>query len=360
MNVQTFFFLCATFFFSSPLFAQEKYAQEKYAQKKTEEKKTHENSFIEIPESELPPTTRTDDSGFGIAREQKTLLFHENTNQAQVDRRALIDAMADHNILSPNAFTPKKFSFSWTNTNFFLNTFSFSIHDEIQLSTTINIPSDSTDFLWNGSVKYRLIDDANYIVSVQPFVSYQAGHEQVDIANLGFGGGVLADFYITDRMVISTGSHLFLNTLMFTDSFSYDSCQTHRDYLEGTCVQTTNNTSFPGGGHWLSVNAAMIYYIYDQLSLRLEAISGLTYGSFLGTEYLDARDGFSEKKDNFNSPSFEFGIPKSSAITLGAGMGWSKRNFGLQASAYLVRGKQKNAIESEWFFVPVLSLSLGF
>lgn len=152
--------------------------------------------------------------------------------------------MADHAILLPTAFTPKQFSVSFTTTNLLLNTLSFSPTDDLQVSGSAVIPTDLTDFMLNGSVKFRLKTDPNYIVSAQPFFSYQAGHEQLDVANFGIGGGVLADFYITDRLIISTGSFVFLNMVNIGDQLNYDECQTHNDFVDGGCINTDSQVSF--------------------------------------------------------------------------------------------------------------------
>lgn len=321
---------------------------------------------------EVPPITIVADPGFGDNKLVSRDYFRAESNLAQVDKRGEIDAMADHAILLPTAFTPKQFSTSFTTTNLLLNTFSFSPTDNLQLSASAVIPTQITDFMLNGSVKFRLKTDPNYIISAQPFFSYQAGQEQLDVANFGAGGGLLADFYITDRLVISTGSFVFLNMVNIVDQLNYDACQTHSDFVDGNCINTDSQVSFPSGGHWMSLQASLLYYIYDSFSLRLEAISGLTLGSFLGTEYFDGRDGFTTKTNYFEDPSVGIGVPRNSIITLGAGIGWARKNFGFKASAYLWRGEieQSNQIifggtepsarSQSWVLTPSVSLTVKF
>lgn len=322
---------------------------------------------IEKNEKAEPPITIVADPGFGENKLISNDYFRAESVSAPVDKRGKIDPMSDHSILIPTAFTPKQFSFSLTTTNFFLNSLSFSPTDDLQLSTTFLVPTGINDFMLNASGKMRLISDENYIVSAQPFVSYQAGEEDLDVTNFGIGGGLLADFYLSDRFVLSTGSFLFLNILNINDQLNYDTCTTHKDFVDGTCINTDKETSFPAGGHWLSLHASLIYYIYDSFSLRFEAISGITSGSFLGTEYVNGKDPFSEKKANFSDPSIGLGIPKDSIITLGAGIAWSRKNIGFKASSYLWRTEVRTndafdnlSIEDKWVLSPTISATIGF
>ncbi len=327
---------------------------------------------IEAVRPERAPLTIAADPGYGKNSVRRYDYFRAESNDAPVDSRDAIDAMADHAILLPTAFTPKKLSTSFTTTNILLNTFSFSPTNDFQISASTLLPTGFTDFLFNGSVKFRIKTDPNYIISAHPFFSYQSGQDELDIANLGLGAGLLADFYISDRLIISTGSFLFLNTLNILDQQNHDACQSHSDFVQGDCINTDTQKSLPSGGHWLSLQASLIYYLHDSFSLRFEAITGLTYGSFLGTEYLDGRDSFSTKVDYFENPALGFGVPKNSIITLGAGTSWSKKNFGIKAAAYLWRGEVETTTLTiadtetiqeksySWVLTPTISLTLRF
>ncbi len=356
--------------FGSQVEAQEKSDPPPVEEVKTENEKTEPEVVEPEKKEDAPPITIVADPGYGENELVAKSYFRPESREAQVDRRDEIDAMADHAILLPTAFTPKQFSTSFTTTNILLNTLSFSPTDDLQISASAVLPTGVSDFMLNGSVKFRLKTDPNYIISAQPFFSYQSGQEQLDVANFGIGGGLLADFYITDRLVISTGSHLFLNVVNIQDQLNYDDCQTHNDFVQGDCINTDSQVGFPSGGHWMSLQASLLYYIYDSFSLRLEAISGLTVGSFLGTEYLDGRDGFTTKTDNFNDPSIGVGVPRNSIITLGAGIGYARKNYGFKASAYLWRGEVERVdsftlgatpeAEESWVLTPTVSLTIKF
>lgn len=283
------------------------------------------------------PELETSPEGNYLRLQQEWPADTPDDNLPYVDRRGDVDPMASTAILWPTAYTPEQGTITYT--NFFLigNTLSYAITDSQQLGVSLVLPSLGALHA-QGTYRIRLHDGPNHIVTLIPAVHYQTEgeEEQTTTSALSAGAGVVADFYLSDRFVLGIGAHFQGTITASVGGIEPVDCPDRDAFLRGECDEFTRaTTTFPAGGHWLSVVGHGTYYIEDWLNLRAEVFTGGVFGTFLGTEYLYGRERVEQRSERYEDGDFALGIPYDSTVTAGLGTGLSADGFAIQLSGYV-------------------------
>lgn len=315
-------------------------------------------------ESDKAPQTQPPDLGFGQHELAGRFYFPSaESYMARVDRRDEIDATSDRTILWPTAHTPRRHRLSYSNHMLRLNRLAYSITDDLQLATTLSFANDVADFYAGGSLKITVSESDNHVISIQPLGYYREDVAELSNRDFGFGAAFLADLIISNDLIVTLGATGYGTVWYGEEEFTYENCQSRRDFLDGNCRETrTESTTFPSGGHWLAAQVGATWYMLDSFSMRAEVMSGLSAGSVLGTEWI--RDDLSSeaKSARFTSGELGVGVPHGSEVTAGLGLAWSSGHFAAQLSGYVTRAPAlfpdlDGNREDTWVFVPMLNVS---
>lgn len=314
------------------------------------------------------PQTVPPDLGYGENQLAEHLRFPDEADyQARVDRRDDVDAASHRTILWPTAHTPPQWTVQYSNFMGALNQLSFSPTDSVQVSGTFLIPSPTADLMGGLATKIRLQKTVNSELSLQPFGFYRNGNGQLGTRDLGFGVAGLFDFIVTNNFVATFGLVGYGTVFYGRDVFSYESCESRRDFLDGTCREVeTDGSSFPSGGHFFGAQLAGSYYILNQFSLRGELFTGVAAGSVLGTEFLVDRPDIEADRRRFEDGEVAVGLPYDGKVTVGMGLQWSNGLFALQFSGYVYRGESALAVDFEgnrrtqFLLTPMLNGAIAF
>ena len=270
------------------------------------------------------------------------------------EKRGHLDAAADRTISVPTAFTPQEGTFSYTNVLILGNQVSYAWTDEQQTSLTIVLPTDSGVPFWALlSHKVSLWNGPSWELSTQPFAALHAEDKVRKISDLGLGLGLLGDIYLGDSVVLTAGVHG-----MTTVSYTYqvetlDRCATRADYPD--CVDFVDKSeSFPPGGHFVMLSAAMTFFMTDHLTLRAELLTGGAAGTFLGSETAFADLTADEAAARYDQGEWKSGIPYDSG-TLSVGLGYSSGGWSFIGGLYAFQNYRGEDVVD-----PVLSLSVAW
>jgi hypothetical protein len=253
---------------------------------------------------------------------------------AAVDRRRQITSMPDRNILAPMAQTPAEGTVSYSNFNILGNYLTYAPTDKLAVTAGMVIPSSDADFITSVSGKYKLYESRDWMVSVLPFGAYSNGNMDVDTYQFGLGSGLLADFYVTDTIIVTGGALGFATLAAGYDRYS-DDC-TRSEFGDNNCAVETTGLTLPAGGHWMAATLGANWYITQSFAFNLEYILGGSWGTFFGVEDGPEGNDLASRRDRFEDPEFAAGIPHGYGSTLSMAGTWSNGTAGLQLAVMLV------------------------
>ncbi len=254
-----------------------------------------------------------------------------------VDRRHEVDPMTGQSILWPTAYTAKAGTATYTNFFFVGNSLNYAITDGFTLGASFVLPSlGASHSQLTGRV--RVNDGPNHIVTLIPVLHYQSEGETDNVTTSAWstGAGVVADFYITNRLILGAGAHAHLTLAASTATVASAECVDRDSFLNGGCSDVQRDwRSFPSGGHWFALAGHAIYYIEDWLNVRGELFTGAVAGTFLGAEYIYGRETLAQRSARYEDGELALGIPYDSGVTLGLGTGLTVGPVGVQLSGYM-------------------------
>lgn len=316
-----------------------------------------------------PPVTQPLDMRFGEHQLSEPYHFPDpQANVPRVDRRDAVDASSDRSILMPTAHTPHQNTLAYSNAMLALNRLAFSPTDDLQLATTVVVPSAASDFHLGLSGKITLSESFQHVFSIQPLGFYHTGSSALATRDLGFGVAALVDLMVSNNLIVTLGGTGYATVWAGTEEFVYENCETREDFLDGSCrEERTQSEGFPPGGHFLAAHLGVTWYITDQWSLRGEAMTGVASGSVLGTEWLAASDDPAAARERLVNGGIQAGMPYGSEATVGLGIGWSNGLFSAQFSGYVLRVPDQFADEegdafdrnSIWALTPMANVGIA-
>ncbi len=308
--------------------------------------------------------TTARDRDFGRRSAQPSDQFSsEDLGLAPVDRRQQISSMADRNVLAPMAQTAPEGTVSYSNYNFLGNLLTYGVNDKLAVTAGMVLPLDGGDFITTVSGKYKLHESRNWIVSVLPFGAVANGTQQLDTYQFGVGSGLLADFHLSDTVVLAGGAYGFATLAAGYDQYSAD-C-TRSEFNSESCEVQTTQLALPAGGHWIGATLGANWYVTEAFSINLEYILGGSWGTFFGVENTSDRNDLEARRARFESPEFSSGFPHGQGPTISLGGTWSNGATALQfATVFLRRQDDENTLvvdeSQEFTALPMLSAAFNF
>ena len=309
------------------------------------------------------PKTMPNDVGFGqVPLNERWRFADEDSLGARVDRRDAIDASSDRVILWPTAHTPHKNTLAISNHMGALNQVSYSPSDDVQTTASVVVPIDVADTHVALSGKFTVSESDNHVVSIQPFAHHRRSRSSLGGNDTGVGFAGLADVISTDNIILSFGLVGYVTVVAATREFDYTACRTRAEFIRGNCQRSALQTqAFPKGGHFVGAHFGMTWYFHDQWSLRGEAMTGLSAGSVLGSEWLTREFDPEDEGERFRSGPAGVGVPHDTGLAIGGGLQWSNGTLAVQFSGYALTAPVPGLDElREVYLIPMANIGTAF
>lgn len=285
--------------------------------------------------------THPRDTQFGQRKPRINERFvYDDTHLGAVDRRRQLSPASDRNILAPLAQTPEKGTVSYGNYNIIGNVLTYAPSDELAVTAGTMLPLGDENFVGSLSAKYKFYESRDLIVSVLPFGAYVNGVERLDTSHAGLGAGLLADYHLSDSIVIGAGVSGFAALYGAYDRNSTD-C-TRSEFRTDGCEVVSDGEALPAGGHWMAATLGTVWYVVDSLALNVEFVHGFSWGSFLGVEDDGNQDDMEEAfeaagRERLQDPEFATGLPNGGGPVFSVGATWSNDRAALQFAMVFMR-----------------------
>lgn len=274
-----------------------------------------------LAEEPQPLKTLPYDQGFG---QQEVIVREFPSPDSWVplpDKRGRIDAAADRVMLVPSAFTPERGTLAYTNTLLLGNEVSYAFTDDVQVAMMAILPTDEVGSRLQLSSKINVFESRTVAVSLQPHLGYHSEDFERTLQTAGLGLGLLADFYVTDNLVISASAFAYGTFWAQHQVENLDGCFARSEYPD-CLVLDDIQTTWPAGGHHLLASAGLTYFFSDSWSLRTEIIAGGAAGTFMGLDY--HRDLNAEQRiQRYTEGDWKGGIPYDATTALGLAIAYS-------------------------------------
>lgn len=277
----------------------------------------------------LPP-----ELGWGKVRPEGDVEIPDLTRgRAPVDRRQQYDVLATQGVILPNAYVPEA---DW----------GVLLRDHMLLG--LQVSAWFKGFMLTGTyaASPRIIFDErmtlddysaltltynlwrSYDVRVSASVGYlgRQGESTLDSKEQGLSLNVVADFNLSDTMVLTTGLQVFLPSSREYDAWDVSQCRTRAEYLRRECWQlTSKRQSWPDAGRFGLLYLQWMWFAPEELILKLELVTGLVQGTtfdlegaFYGNETLMVQQQRYESADVSIGPLHGFPL----TIHLAMGKTW--------------------------------------
>lgn len=306
-------------------------------------------------------TTPTDPNFGRRAAASSDMFFQDDHALARVDRRRELSSMSDRNVLAPMAQTVGEGTISYSNYNFLGNLLTYGVNDKLAVTGGVIIPTGDGDLITSVSGKYKLHESRNWIVSVLPFGVAANGTMNLDTYQYGLGSGLLADFHVSDTVVLSGGLLGFATLFAGYDRYS-DDC-TRSEFQSENCPVDTVSKTLPAGGHWIAATLGTNWFVTDSFSVNFEYILGGSWGTFFGVEDNSEWNDLESRRARFENPEFDSGFPHGQGPTISLGGTWSNGTSALQFALVFVRRQDDLntlVVDESQEFTPVPMLSGAF
>ncbi len=293
---------------------------------------------------------------------------YDDAHLSAVDRRRQISPASDRNILAPLAQTPKKGTISYGNYNILGNVLTYAPSDELAVTAGTMLPLGDENFLGSLSAKYKFYETRDLIVSVLPFGAYTDGVQRLDTSHAGLGAGLLADYHLSDSIVVGAGVSGFAALYGAYERNSTDCTRT--EFRNDGCEVVSEGEALPAGGHWMAATLGTVWYVVDTFALNVEFVHGLSWGSFLGIEDDGTQDDMDEAfeaagRDRLQDPEFATGLPNGGGPVFSVGATWASERSAVQFAMVFMReadNPETQVLDESRKFqgLPMLSGSFNF
>lgn len=319
----------------------------------------------------LPP-----ELGWGQARPEGDLEIPDLTRgRAPVDRRQQYDVLATQGVILPNAYVPESDwgvllrdhmllglqASAWFKGLMLTGTYAFSPSVIFDEPLTLDDYSSLTlTYNFWRSYDVRVSASAGYLG--------RKGRTSYDSEEQGLSLNLVADFNLSDTMVLTTGVQGFLPSSRQYYGWDFSGCQTRSDYLIRDCWRLTNNRqSWPAAGRFGLLYLQWMWFAPQELILKLELVTGLVQGTALNLEgAVYGRDNILVQQRRYESSDVTLGPLHGFPLTVHLAMGKTWGSFGAQLGLLMLPaddwranryGESPEPVRREWpVILPMMTL----
>ena len=292
-----------------------------------------------------PPPPTSPELGWGQQRVELVEIPNLGRGRAPVDRRQEVDVLATQGVVLPSGYIPEQpAGFLLRSHMIFGAQASAWAWGRVMLTGTFVLsPQDvldqglAQDQLSGLNLSVALWRSYDATVSLSGGVLERQGRLDMDSQERGVIGGLVADMNLSDTVVLTLGAQGYLPARRSWDAWSFEACRSRAEFLEGTCwAQQRREQRWPIGGRALLLYGQLAWLAPEDMTLKLEMVSGRVYGTLLSLEgAVYQRDDPRTQTARFEEREATWGPIHGFPVTVHVAMGKRWGRFAAQAGLLL-------------------------